>query len=248
MAGLGRRTHYRKHLTDAVLFDLPEPNADNERIAKVVATRGSNQFDVRLATNSDNTAGETEQETVLAILPTKFRKLVWVKRNDYVIVQYARGIVSGSVSVSGSGSQEEQAQEQTQDNGGGIRFMITHILYKDQIQHLTTKGLWPTHDPEFETAATTSATVATTTTATTTTTTKTTTNQAGSILPLPPGDDQDDDGIVYEYQHDKGDNSEDDSDENNNNNNNQDDLLFVNTNRIANIVLEDSSSEEEEEE
>ena len=66
MAGLGRRTHYRKHLTDSVLFDKPEPQ-ENERIAKVVATRGSNQFDVLVASSKNS---------VLAILPTKFNKLV----------------------------------------------------------------------------------------------------------------------------------------------------------------------------
>ena len=27
--------------------------------------------------------------------------------------------------------------------------MITHILYKDQIKHLLSKGLWPTDHPEF---------------------------------------------------------------------------------------------------
>ena len=27
--------------------------------------------------------------------------------------------------------------------------MITHILYKDQVKHLQSKGLWPDDDPEF---------------------------------------------------------------------------------------------------
>ena len=51
MAGLGRRTHYRKHLTDSIIHDFPEPG-DNECIAKVVATRGSNQFDIILPLTS----------------------------------------------------------------------------------------------------------------------------------------------------------------------------------------------------
>ena len=49
MAGLGRRPHYCKHLTDAVLHDLPEPNGIGERIARVVGTRGGNMFDVVVA-------------------------------------------------------------------------------------------------------------------------------------------------------------------------------------------------------
>lgn len=142
MAGLGRRTHYRKHLTDAVLFDLPEPT-DNERLAKVVATRGSNQFDVRLV--ADYLSKDVDKTVVLAILPTKFRKLVWVKRNDFVIVQYAQ--------VDESQDDEHEKDKKESNDSGGIRFMITHILYKDQIQHLTSKGLWPIHDPEFASTA-----------------------------------------------------------------------------------------------
>jgi probable RNA-binding protein EIF1AD len=120
MAGLGRRTHYRKHLTDAVLNDLPEPGKD-ELIAKVVNTRGGNQFDLLIANDAT---------PKLAILPTKFHKLVWVKRKDYVLVQ--------------TGTEDDQ-----NDELGGVRYMISHILYKDQVKHLKMKGLWPEDDPEF---------------------------------------------------------------------------------------------------
>jgi hypothetical protein len=75
MAGLGRRTHYRKHLTDAVLNDLPEPK-EHGRIAKVVATRGGNQFDILLST----TVEKVRSPQLALFLPTKFHKLVWVKR------------------------------------------------------------------------------------------------------------------------------------------------------------------------
>mmetsp|Transcript_16932 Transcript_16932/g.19492 ORF Transcript_16932/g.19492 Transcript_16932/m.19492 type:complete len:533 (+) Transcript_16932:173-1771(+) len=115
MAGLGRRSHYRKHLTDSVLNDFPEPK-DNELIVKVVATRGSNQFDIC----TPSSVGSSE----LAILPTKFHKLVWVKRNDYVIAQYV-------------------VDDNDDKKKGGIRFMIQHILYKEQIKHLKSNNLWP---------------------------------------------------------------------------------------------------------
>lgn len=121
MAGLGRRSHYRKHLTDAVLHDYPEPT-ENECIAKVVATRGGNQFDVLVAGN------DTPQ---LAILPSKFNKLIWVKRGDYCIVETG----------------DDDAQDST---SGGVRYLITHILYKEQIKHLKAKKLWP-GDIEFQT-------------------------------------------------------------------------------------------------
>jgi len=146
MAGLGRRTHYRKHLTDSVLYDLPEPN-EYERIAKVVATRGGNQFDIVLAANFTDTNPKG-----LAILPTKFHKLVWVKRNDYVIVQTG---IDQNQDDDGEGNQEDDKEKETAETASdaneetGIRFIISHILYKDQVKHLVSKGLWPSHDPEF---------------------------------------------------------------------------------------------------
>lgn len=126
MAGLGRRTHYRKHLTDSVLNDLPEPKV-HERVAKVVSTRGLNQFDILVA--SDDSV--VDRKPQLAILPTKFHKLVWVKRNDYVIV-------------------ETGDDAKNDDDESGIRYIISHILYKDQVKHLQSKDLWPLTDPEFQ--------------------------------------------------------------------------------------------------
>lgn len=119
MSGLGRRSHYRKHLTDSVLHDFPEPTPPNERIAKVVGTRGSNQFELVV----DPLDGPLDETPQLAILPTKFRKLVWLKRNDYVIC-----VVGG---------------EDDKGDEGGIRYMIEHILYKEQVKHLKEKGMWP---------------------------------------------------------------------------------------------------------
>lgn len=144
MAGLGRRTHYRKHLTDSVLHDLPEPSSD-ERIAKVVGTRGLNQFDVLVASSSTST-NEQQREPVLAILPTKFHKLVWVKRNDYVIVQ--TGMESDKATYGDDDEKEEKATKTNEKSG--IRHMITHILYKDQVKHLKSQNLWPIDDSEFQ--------------------------------------------------------------------------------------------------
>ena len=161
MAGLGRRSHYRKHLTDSVLNDLPEPT-ENERIAKVVGTRGSNQFELVI----DPSEGELDPTPQLAILPTKFRKLVWLKRNDYVISAVVAeddhaapvpdtdadaGADADADSTSGSGSGDKEGESSSgtatastrPGTDGGIRYMISHILYKDQVKHLKDKGLWP---------------------------------------------------------------------------------------------------------
>jgi len=223
MAGLGRRTHYRKHLTDSVLYDLPEPK-EYERIAKVVATRGGNQFDIILAeTSSSNT--EIINTSGLAILPTKFHKLVWVKRNDYVIVQ------TGIDKITDDDSGEEDGQKDVEENVSetsvnndakrtGIRFIISHILYKDQVKHLVSKGLWPKNDMEFSV------------------------NENINTEPTTVGNNNkknDDEDIVYKI--DNKDNNDGitytDYDMEN------DDDLFVNTNRIARLEIQDSDDERE---
>mmetsp|Transcript_7727 Transcript_7727/g.11048 ORF Transcript_7727/g.11048 Transcript_7727/m.11048 type:complete len:285 (-) Transcript_7727:349-1203(-) len=202
MAGLGRRTHYRKHLTDAVLFDLVEPDkSKGERIAMIVATRGGNQFEIVLPSDTKEDSANTIGNKKLALLPTKFRKLVWIKRGDFVIVSCASTIttplcneyhsqdqhkeentsipvddgsrktykevdvienMSGSISKQNSttelssGSHEESLnavgshnEDNNDDISGGIRYMISHILYEDQIRNLKKKGFWPLHDPTF---------------------------------------------------------------------------------------------------
>jgi probable RNA-binding protein EIF1AD len=121
-----------------VLHDFPEPDPD-DRIAKVVATRGGNQFDVLLESTAKGEAPVDDRKAVLAMLPTKFRKLVWLKRNDFVIVRTG-------------GGQDEDATTGNDGNDSttkGIRFIVTHILYKDQVKNLQVKGLWPVNDPEF---------------------------------------------------------------------------------------------------
>eukprot|EP00536_Pseudo-nitzschia_multiseries_P007636 jgi/Psemu1/158119/gw1.181.68.1 len=224
MAGLGRRTHYRKHLTDSVLYDLPEPKED-ERIAKVVATRGGNQFDIVLAeAPSSSSSDNGTNRSGLAILPTKFHKLVWVKRNDYVIVQTG---IERKPSDDDGDDADSKTEDENKDAGAdkssttndanetGIRFIITHILYKDQVKHLVSKGWWPENDPEFP--------------------------QTGNATANTDDKKSDDDGIVYNAEDDEYDDgivyAEYDME--------NDDDLFVNTNRIARLEIQDSESEEE---
>lgn len=282
MAGLGRRTHYRKHLTDSILHDLPEPKSDCESIAKVVNTRGGNQFDVLLPTtkksiSTDGVVGDDNQQLQqtpqLAILPTKFHKLVWVKRGDFVIVQMGitddgeekeeanKNIDSATTdnddenddndsepkTASPSSSENQSAGGTAAASGGGggggdggggvgtgIRFMITHILYKDQVKHLKSNGFWPENDPEF-------------------------------------GDDDHTEGNNHNrnhnqirddndrnHSHDDNDNDEHDNDEQDENaddgivyngyyDDDNDDDLFINTNRLARLEVQDSDSSSESE-
>jgi probable RNA-binding protein EIF1AD len=65
------------------------------------------------------------QEESLALLPTKFRKLIWVKRGDHLIVS---GASHDFLTAAG--------------DRGKVRFMVEHILYKDQVKHLKAQGVW----------------------------------------------------------------------------------------------------------
>lgn len=227
MAGLGRRTHYRKHVTDSVLHDMPEPDVD-ESIAVVISTRGSNQFDVQFPHSNDSQ---------LAILPTKFRKLVWLKRNDYVIVQKASSSSNGAddfnsscvkyvepsttpSSSSSSQTQQPSAVAPTHETGS-IRCVVSHILYSEQIKHLRAKGLWPVDDPKFDLAPGGGHS-----------------QQQSSPCTIEASDD----GIVYEQGYDGASSNtgydEDEYDD--------DKDLFVNTNRLSRITIQDDSSSSEE--
>jgi hypothetical protein len=48
MSGTGRRSAYRKHITDNVLNSFPTPNAEaGEVVAQVIQSRGGNILQVR---------------------------------------------------------------------------------------------------------------------------------------------------------------------------------------------------------
>ncbi|XP_034240265.1 probable RNA-binding protein EIF1AD [Thrips palmi] len=60
-----------------VLFEELEPPKENQEIVKIRASVGNNLHEV------ETSAGET----YLISMPTKFRKNVWVKRGDFVLVE-----------------------------------------------------------------------------------------------------------------------------------------------------------------
>ena len=95
-------------------------------------------------TVSQSSTTRTAPTTQLAFLPTKFRKLVWIKRNDYVIVECG--------DEEEDNKDEDNIHESNKKSGKsgntGFRYVITHILYKEQVRHIKSKGLWPS-DPLF---------------------------------------------------------------------------------------------------
>ena len=102
------QTTKRKHVTKEVLQEFVLP--DNEtRVVKVLAGRGNNLHQV---------LDQNGQDTFLASMPNKFRKNVWIKRGDFVLINNI-------------------------PEGDKVKGEIVHILYKPQIKYIKSQGLWP---------------------------------------------------------------------------------------------------------
>lgn len=102
----------RKHVMKEMLSDDFEPPAENQQIVRIVGTRGNNLHEVESATIDDN-------EKFLVSMPTKFRKNVWVKRGNFVIVEPI-------------------------DEGDKVKAEIVRILTPQHIKEFTRDGIWPT--------------------------------------------------------------------------------------------------------
>lgn len=97
----------RKHVVKEVLGDFVIPTG-NQQIVKVIASRGNNLHEAVTA----------QGEAFLVSMPTKFRKNLWIKRGDYVIVDPI-------------------------EEGEKVKAEISFILYRDNIQNLQKRQLWP---------------------------------------------------------------------------------------------------------
>ncbi|XP_012988885.1 probable RNA-binding protein EIF1AD [Esox lucius] len=98
----------RKHVVkEQTLGDYVTPT-ENQQIVKVLGSRGNNLHEAVTA----------KGENFLVSMPPKFRKNLWIKRGDYVIVDPI-------------------------EEGEKVRGEISFILYRDHIQHLHKLRLWP---------------------------------------------------------------------------------------------------------
>ena len=111
----------RKHVTKEVLdeFRLPQ---NNEKIVQIIAGRGNNLHEVFDPNGQSSTEITSNQELstnkYLVSMPTKFRKNVWIKRGDFVVVE---PIIEGDK----------------------VKAEIVQILYKEQIKYIKDQGQWP---------------------------------------------------------------------------------------------------------
>ncbi|XP_020509024.1 probable RNA-binding protein EIF1AD [Labrus bergylta] len=97
----------RKHVVKEVLGDFVTPT-ETQTIVKIISSRGNNLHESVTA----------QGESFLVSMPTKFRKNLWIKRGDYVIVDPI-------------------------EEGEKVKAEISFILYKDHIQYLQQQQLWP---------------------------------------------------------------------------------------------------------
>ncbi|XP_069750050.1 probable RNA-binding protein EIF1AD [Narcine bancroftii] len=111
----------RKHVVKEVLGDYPPPSEKQQIVRlshcalQVVRTPGNNLHEV-----------ETERgERFLASMPTKFRKNIWIKRGDFLIVDPI-------------------------EEGEKVKAEITSILYREHIKQLRQQGVWPASFSEPE--------------------------------------------------------------------------------------------------
>jgi len=100
-------TTKKKHVCREVLDEFVLPS-EGQTIVKVVAGRGNNLHEVI----------DECGNAFLVSMPTKFRKNVWIKRGDFVIVDPI-------------------------EEGDKVKAEIVTILYRDQIRHIKRENQWP---------------------------------------------------------------------------------------------------------
>jgi len=101
------KTTKRKHVTKEAVEDYYVPE-DGEEIVKIIAGRGNNLHEV---VNENGTR-------FLVSMPTKFRRNIWVKRGDFVIMSPIK-------------------------EGKKVQGEIIYILLTKQIKYLKREKLWP---------------------------------------------------------------------------------------------------------
>ena len=100
----------RKHVEEEILSHFPEPN-ENERIVQVIESRGRNTLEVSYPGG----------ESILALIPAKFQKKIWIKKGSFVIIEPTFLV----------------------DASSKVLAVVTHALFAQDIEHLIDQNLWP---------------------------------------------------------------------------------------------------------
>ena len=139
MSGSKRGSQYRKGATSDFLSDDVEL-AVNDNIAQVMGSKGANLFDIRIA-NGDRAVG---------LLPNKFRNLIWIKRNDFVVITglssepgAAAAAATVAATVAATAAPPTAAPPTASATAPTTTFEIKEILNKSHITQLKARNLWP---------------------------------------------------------------------------------------------------------
>ncbi|XP_038218980.1 probable RNA-binding protein EIF1AD [Zerene cesonia] len=98
----------RKHVMNETLWDDYELPKENQSVVKVLRSRGNNLHEITTPSG----------EEYLVSMPTKFRKNIWVKRGDYILVEPIA-------------------------EGDKVKAEIVKIMNKDSIKYYKQNDVWP---------------------------------------------------------------------------------------------------------
>lgn len=98
----------RKHVLLEVFQHGFSTPSENQQIVKVLGSRGNNLHEVQ-----DSHGGR-----FLVSMPTKFRKNIWVKRGDYILIEPIK-------------------------EGDKVKGEIVRILTNEHIKHFRKENVWP---------------------------------------------------------------------------------------------------------
>ncbi|XP_045504774.1 probable RNA-binding protein EIF1AD [Colias croceus] len=102
------KVNKRKHVMNETLWDDYELPKENQSIVKVLRSRGNNLHEITTPSG----------EEYLVSMPTKFRKNIWVKRGDYILVEPIA-------------------------EGDKVKAEIVKIMNKDSIKYYKENKVWP---------------------------------------------------------------------------------------------------------
>ncbi|KAH8273581.1 hypothetical protein KR018_002270 [Drosophila ironensis] len=100
----------RKHLMKEMMEDDFALPTEQQKIVRVVSSRGNNLHEVE--------TDRADEENFLVSMPNKFRKSMWVKRGDFLLIEPI-------------------------EEGDKVKAEICKILTSEHVKEFTKAGIWP---------------------------------------------------------------------------------------------------------
>jgi translation initiation factor IF-1 len=107
----------RKHLMNCSEHPVP---LEGQFIVKVLELRGNNQVFCEFV----------DEETILCLMPNKFKRKIWISKGHYIIIK--------------------KAEVTSNTSGFQIKGIIIHVLQNDDVQYLKKINLFPFNEKKEE--------------------------------------------------------------------------------------------------